>query len=137
MGTKSAKQVDFERLANALNDYRFAYLVTVDDDYRVHTVTVEPELRERVMDVGLIGGKTRKNVESRSAVTLLWPPNEPGGYSLIVDGRAEVVDSEGSDDGTTGLLVVPTRALLHRNADPNIPGSAKGCLHDCVVFSTP
>ena len=94
MGTKTAKQVDFNRLADALDGYRFAYLVTVDDDYRVHTVTVEPELREGVMDVGLIGGKTRKNVESRSDVTLLWPPSEPSGYSLIVDGRAEVTESD-------------------------------------------
>jgi hypothetical protein len=133
MGTKAAKKVDFERLAGALNSYRFAYLVTVDDDYRVHTVTVEPELREHVMDVGLIGGRTRKNVESRSAVTLLWPPSEPGGYSLIVDGQAEVADS---DDDTAALRVVPTRALLHRNADPTTPGSAAGCLHDCVVFAT-
>jgi len=133
MGSKAAKKVDFERLADALGDYRFAYLVTVDDDYRVHTVTVEPELRERVMDVGLIGGRTRKNVESRSAVTLLWPPSEPGGYSLIVDGTGEVADS---DEDTTALQVVPTRALLHRNADPTTPGSATGCLHDCVVFAT-
>jgi hypothetical protein len=134
MGTKAAREVDFERLADALDGYRFAYLVTVDDDYRVHTVTVEPELRERVMDVGLIGDRTRRNVESRSAVTLLWPPREPGGYSLIVDGRAEIADS---DDDTAALRVVPTRALLHRNADPSTPGSAKGCLHDCVVFAKP
>jgi hypothetical protein len=134
MGTKTPKKVDFKRLAGALESYRFAYLVTVDDDYRVHTVTVEPELREGVMDVGLIGGRTRKNVESRSDVTLLWPPGEPGGYSLIVDGRAELADS---DDDTAALRVMPTRALLHRNADPNTPGSAKGCLHDCVVFSEP
>ena len=129
------KKVDFERLAAALNEYRFAYLVTVDDDYRVHTVTVEPELHEQVMDVGLVGGRTRKNVESRSAVTLLWPPSEPTGYSLIVDGLAEVAESTGSDDDNAALRVMPTRALLHRNADPNTPGSAKGCLHDCVVFS--
>lgn len=137
MGTKSAKKVDFKRLAAALDDYRFAYLVTVDDDYRVHTVTVEPELREHNLDVGLIGGQTRKNVESRSDVTLLWPPSEPGGYSLIVDGRAEVADATDSDDDGAALRVMPTRALLHRNADPNTPGSATGCLHDCVVFSTP
>ena len=136
MGTKAAKKVDFERLADALGGYRFAYLVTVDDDYRVHTVTVEPELHEQVMDVGLIGGRTRRNVESRSAVTLLWPPSEPGGYSLIVDGTGEIADSDSSDDSTAGLLVVPTRALLHRNADPTTPGSATGCLHDCVVFAT-
>ena len=137
MGTRSGKQVDFARPGAALDEYRFAYLVTVDDDHRVHTVTVEPELRERVMDVGLIGGRTRKNVESRSAVTLLWPPSEPGGYSLIVDGVAELAEVADSDDETVALRVVPTRALLHRNADPNSPGSAAGCLHDCVVFSTP
>lgn len=134
MGTKAAKEVDFERLAEAMDEYRFAYLVTVDDDYRVHTVTVEPELRERVMDVGLIGVRTRRNVESRSAVTLLWPPREPDGYSLIIDGRAEVADPTDSGD-TVALRVVPTRALLHRNADPSSPGSAQGCLHDCVVFA--
>ncbi|MGH3524152.1 MAG: pyridoxamine 5'-phosphate oxidase family protein [Mycobacterium sp.] len=137
MAVKNAKKVDFKRLAAALNDYRFAYLVTVDDGYRVHTVTVEPELREEVMDVGLIRGKTRKNVENRSDVTLLWPPSEPGGYSLIVDGRAQAAEAADSGDDTVQLGVVPTRALLHRNADPNTPGSAKGCLHDCVVFSKP
>ena len=135
MGTKPAKKVDFKRLAAALDDYRFAYLVTVDDEYRVHTVTVEPKLHQGVMDVGLIGGRTRKNVESRSAVTLLWPPSEPGGYSLIVDGQAEVAEATDSAGDTAALRVVPTRALLHRNADPNTPGSATGCLHDCVVFS--
>ena len=136
MGTKSPKKVDFARLAAALNDYRFAYLVTVDDNYRVHTVTVEPELREHVLEVGLIGGRTRKNVESRTDVTLLWPPSEAGGYSLIVDGRAELSGATDSDDDGAALRVVPTRALLHRNADPNAPGSGAG-LHDCVVFSTP
>ena len=132
MAVKNAKKVDFKRLAAALSNYPFAYLITVDDGYRVHTVTVEPELREGVMDVGLVRGKTRKNLANRGDVTLLWPPREPGGYSLIVDGHAEVTASE---DETIQLGVVPTRALLHRNADPNTPGSAKGCLHDCVVFS--
>jgi hypothetical protein len=46
-----------------------------------------------------------------------------------------VAEVTGSADDTAALRVVPTRALLHRNADPNTPGSAKGCLHDCVVFS--
>jgi hypothetical protein len=122
----SAKKVDFDRLGAALPDYPFAYLVTVDDSYRVHTVTVEPELRERVLDVGLIGSKTLKNIETRSDVTLLWPPSKPGGYSLIIDGLGEVSES-------AHLHVVPTRALLHRNAAPD----ARGDLHDCVVFSTP
>ncbi|HYB34469.1 MAG TPA: pyridoxamine 5'-phosphate oxidase family protein [Mycobacterium sp.] len=127
-----AKKVDLKRLAAALCDYAFAYLITVDDDSRVHTVTVEPVLRDSVMDVGLIGGRTRENLANRSDVTLLWPPRDPGGYSLIVDGRAELRDS---DDETVRLAIVPTRALLHRNADPDSPAAAKGCLHDCVVFA--
>ncbi|HZC53012.1 MAG TPA: pyridoxamine 5'-phosphate oxidase family protein [Mycobacterium sp.] len=130
---RTKKRVDFQRLAAALPDYPFAYLITVGDDYRAHTVTVEPQLREgAVLDVGLIGGRTRENLARRSDVTLLWPPREPGGYSLIVDGTAEVTD--GSDE-TVRLDVVPTRALLHREADS--PSAAKGCLHDCVVFSLP
>ena len=137
------KRVDVKRLAAALTDYPFAYLITVDDGYRVHTVTVEPQLREfpdgpdgprALLDIGLIGGRTRKNLEDRRDVTLLWPPSEPGGYSLIVDGEAEVTDA---DAETARLAVVPTRALLHREADSESPEAAKGCLHDCVVFSLP
>ncbi|OBA80459.1 hypothetical protein A9W99_16640 [Mycobacterium sp. 1164966.3] len=135
---RTKKKVDFKRLAAALTDYPFAYLITVDDGYRVHTVTVEPTLRDLpggsgpFIDVGLIGGRTRANLARRRDVTLLWPPREPGGYSLIVDGHAEVSE-DGADSVRCG--VAPTRALLHREADS--PSAAKGCLHDCVVFSEP
>src|SRR6201999_163478 len=131
---RTKKRVDLQRLAAALPDYAFAYLITVDDGYRVHTVTVEPQLRETVLDVGLIGGRTRENLAHRGDVTLLWPPREPGGYSLIVDGHATL---EAADAEAVRLGVVPTRALLHRDADPDAPGAAKGSLHDCVVFSLP
>ena len=129
---RTKKKVDLQALANALADYPYAYLITVDDEYRAHTVTVEPQLREATLDVGLIGGRTRNNLVQRADVTLLWPPTEPGGYSLIVDGSAEVTEA-GAE--TARLTVVPTRALLHRDADS--PDAAKGCLHDCVVFSLP
>lgn len=129
---RTKKKVDLEALADALVDYPYAYLITVGDDYRVHTVTVEPRLDGATLDVGLIGGRTRSNLAQRADVTLLWPPAEPGGYSLIVDGSAEVTDA---GEQTARLTVVPTRALLHRDADS--PDAAKGCLHDCVVFSLP
>lgn len=132
MSAKTAKKVDLDRLAAALPDFPFAYLISVDDNYRVHTVTVEPVFRAGVLDVGVIGGGTRQNLDRRDDLTLLWPPTEPGGYSLIVDGRAEVSNPQAE---TVQLHVVPTRALLHRNADS--PSAAKGCLHDCVVFSIP
>jgi hypothetical protein len=132
MGAKTAKKVDLGRLAAALDDYPFAYLITVDEDYHAHTVTVEPVLRGAIIDVGLIGGRTRTNLAHHGDVTLLWPPPEPGGYSLIVDGSTEIADANAE---TARLGVVPTRALLHREADS--PSAAKGCLHDCVVFSVP
>ena len=143
---RTKKKVDLKRLASALTDYPFGYLISVDDGYHVHTVTVQPVLRDlpddpegarAVLDVGLIGGHTRKNLAHRSDVTLLWPPPEPGGYSLIVDGRAEAHSAMRSDGETARFGVVPTRALLHRDADPDSPEAAKGYLHDCVVFSLP
>jgi hypothetical protein len=137
MGAKAPKKVDFGRLADALTGYRSGYLITVDDDCRVHTVDVTPELHEQVIEVGLIGGRTRRNIENRGAVTLLWPPSDPGGYSLIVDGVAELSDTADSDDNTASVRVAPTRALLHRKADPGGSGPAKGVRHDCVVFSQP
>ncbi|HET9889128.1 MAG TPA: pyridoxamine 5'-phosphate oxidase family protein, partial [Mycobacterium sp.] len=76
---RTKKKVDLKALADALVDYPYAYLITVDDGYRVHTVTVEPRLREATLDVGLIGGRTRNNLDHRSDVTLLFPPAEPGG----------------------------------------------------------
>lgn len=129
---RTKKKVDLEALADALVDYPYAYLITVDDEYRVHTVTVEPRLDGATLDVGLIGGRTRNNLAQRADVTLLWPPAEPGGYSLIVDGSAEVTDA---GEQTARLTVVPTRALLHRDAES--ADAARGCLHDCVVFSLP
>jgi hypothetical protein len=131
---RTKKKVDLQALAAALPDYPYGYLITVNDEYRVHTVTVEPTLRGSVLDVGLIGGGTRKNLAHRSDVTLLWPPHEPGGYSLIVDGDA-IFSAAAAESDAVQLSVAPTRALLHRDADS--PDAAKGCLHDCVVFSLP
>lgn len=131
---RTGRRVDLERLATALADYPFAYLITVDDGYRAHTVAVQPQLRGAILDVGLVGGSTRTNLRDRSEVTVLWPPSEPGGYSLIVDGCAEVTGADGS---SARCRVTPTRALLHREAAPGSPEAAQGCKHDCVVFSLP
>jgi hypothetical protein len=117
-------KVDLDQLADALADFTFAYLVTVGDDHRAHTVAVTPALTNGVIGVGAIGNGTRRNVTAHDGVTLVWPPREPGGYTLIVDGS-------GRPDGD-GLTVAPTRAVLHRPATPDTPATNPGCLHDCV-----
>jgi hypothetical protein len=117
-------KVDLDSLSEALGDFAFAYLITVGDDYRAHTVAVDAVLVDGVLDVGSIGNSTRRNASAHVDVTLVWPPREPGGYTLIVDGRAQLTDD--------GLTVVPARAVLHRPAAPNSPPSATGCGDDCV-----
>jgi len=121
-------KVDLDQLDDALADFTFAYLITVGDDYRAHTVAVQPVLVDGVLDVGAIGKSTRSNAGAHPGVTVVWPPREPGGYSLIVDGRAELTD--------TALLVAPSRAVLHRPAAPDSPATNPGCLHDCVPLES-
>jgi hypothetical protein len=116
-------KVDLDELASALADFTFAYLITVGDDYCAHTVAVEPVLSDGTLHVGAIGNTTRRNVGQHDGVTLVWPPSEPGGYTLIVDGRGEPIDD--------ALTVVPSRAVLHRKASPEAVTNP-GCLHDCV-----
>ncbi len=103
--------VDLDRLAEALADFTFAYLITVSDNFRAHAVAVDPVLGDSVFEVSTIGRSTRRNAGVHADVTLVWPPAEPGGYSLIVDGRGSCA----SDDAP--LVVVPGRAVLHRKAD--------------------
>ena len=106
---------------------RFAlppYLLTVSDDARPHAVAVAAtwEGPALAMDVGK---RTASNAAARPQVSLVWPPNEPGGYSLIVDGSA-APEREGAR-----ITVTPTRAVLHRPAA--VPGAVKpGCSADCV-----
>ena len=119
-------KVDLDQLAGALADFTFAYLVTVDDGHHAHTVAVEPVLADGILDVGPVGGHTRKNLALHGDVTLVWPPSRPGGYTLIVDGRSQLTDAD------TALTIVPSRAVLHRRAAPDSPAAASGCLHDCV-----
>jgi hypothetical protein len=72
-----------------------------------------------------VGNRSARNSSVRPQVSLLWPPNEPGGYSLIVDGTAALPSGDGR------IAVTPTRAVLHRPAaapDPDKPS----CSADCV-----
>jgi hypothetical protein len=95
------------------------YLLTVTDDGRPHAVSVTVAWEGDELTTGA-GAKTMANVAERQRVSLLWPPVEPGGYSLIVDGLARV-DSQKSQ-----VAVEPAKAVLHR-ARADVPGS------DCVA----
>jgi hypothetical protein len=116
-------KVDLGQLAEALADFTFAYLVTVGDDFRAHTVAVEPVFTDGRFDVGPVGGTTSRNLASHDSATLVWPPSGPGGFTLIVDGRAE------------SHIVEPLRAVLHRKAQPGV-ATKPGCKDDCHPLET-
>ena len=119
-------KVDLDELADASADFTFAYLITVGHDYRAKTVAVDPVLVDGAFDVGPVGAGTQRNLAAHDTVTLVWPPHEPGGYTLIVDGRGQLAGSQAP------LTIVPEHAVLHRPATPQSPAATTGCDDDCV-----
>jgi hypothetical protein len=91
-----------------------AFLLTVSDDGRAHSVAV-PVRWDGDELVVPAGRTTSSNAQTRSLVALLWPPPERGGFSLIVDANVTRVD-----DGH--IWLEPTHAVLHRPA-PSGDGS--------------
>jgi hypothetical protein len=125
--------VDLDELAAAMTDYPTAFLITVNDDLRVHAVQVHPSLEDGALRIAEPGRRTSANLAVRPDVTVLFPPHEPGGYTLLVDGRADLASGEESGGGGR-TAVVPTAAVLHRAAtQPAVdPSDPDACVNDCV-----
>jgi hypothetical protein len=117
-------QVKPDELAATLEKFPFVYLLTVGEEPRPHIAALPARVVGGVVEVTGAGGRSRSGVEANELVTLLAPPYEPGGYSLIMDGTARLA-------GNT-VLVTPSRAVLHRPAPAQVHGGAEGCANDCV-----
>lgn len=98
-----------------------AYLLTVTDDGRPHAVSLEVEWQGDEI-VGRPGSRTTANAERSPEVSLLWPVSGRDGFSLIVDGQAEVRINGNS----TTVAVKPTGAVLHKT--PEAAGDEPGCI---------
>ena len=113
-------------LAQALDDVGVGYLLSTAGE-RVKAVTVEPALSDGVLHVPGPGRGSLANVAANPAVTLLFPPTEHHGYTLLVDGTAS---ADGED-----LRIEPGHAVWHRPADhageDHVPGSTSACGHGC------
>lgn len=124
--------VDLADLARTLEDYPVGYLLSTAGE-RVKAVTVEPTLADGALLVTGPGRGSLGNIRANAAVTLLFAPPEPRGYTLLVDGTAAVEDDD--------VRIVPAHAVLHRPADHasgppapaggHTPGSTSACGHDC------
>ncbi|MEO7122587.1 MAG: hypothetical protein ABI400_05630 [Lacisediminihabitans sp.] len=118
-----SKPVDMQVLAKTVAEYGFAYLITIADGDRIHTSAVQPTLAGDDLYVPTPSSRVQKNTGQRPKVSLVWPPREPDGYSLIVDGAAQL---EGEN-----LRVVPSRAILHR-PEAIAPPDGDSCVADCI-----
>lgn len=116
--------VDLAALGDALARHDTAYLLTAGDS-RPHVAEVFPELVDGVVVLAQPGRTASRTVGGQPAVTVMMPPREKGGYTLIVDGDAVL-----ADDG--GLHVTPATAVLHRASSWSGKDSHdSACGNDC------
>jgi hypothetical protein len=103
------------------------YLVTVTAGAAPHcgTATVTWGTSDGELTVAPVP-RTWAEAAGLRQVSLLWPPAEPGGYTLIVDGTG----TRGQADNGPALTVTVTRAVLHRRG-PAPAGSSSPCGSDC------
>ena len=100
--------VDLERLGETLAGYPFGYLLTTSGE-AVKAVTISAQVVDGQVDIPVGSGGSADNLAANPKATLLFPPTEPRGYSLIVDGTASATDR--------GFRLSPATAVLHRPAD--------------------
>ena len=108
------------------------YCLTVDDEGRPHGVAVTVTWRDDRLVVPA-GNRTLANARERPLVSVLWPPNDVGGYSLIVD--ATVTAAHGTGEGDNEITLEPTRAVLHRPRAENNQPSGSACAADCAPLT--
>ena len=113
-------------LAEAISQYgREAWLLTVAAD-GPHSSPVTVELRGDGIACAL-GASAAKNIAHQPNVSLFWPPTEPGGYALIVNGAAT---GERRPTGVTMAEITLTKSVLHRPG-PRPENSDAPCANDC------
>lgn len=99
----------------------YAFLLTVSDDGRPHAVSLVVDWDGDDL-VCTPGPRTTANAARSSEVSLLWPDSGRDGFTLFVNGPAEVR----TNGGSTKVAVKPASAVLHKT--PEGDQQAPGCV---------
>ncbi|MGW4534363.1 pyridoxamine 5'-phosphate oxidase family protein [Nocardia sp. NPDC004340] len=105
-------------LAAIVGRYELAFLVSIGD-LGPHTTPQHPILNVNRFQITAPGPATCRNISTHPAVTLLWPPVEPDGHVLIIDGHAVLRDHT--------LDVIPTHAILHHTGTQDMSRRCADC----------
>jgi hypothetical protein len=113
-------------LCEAISEYgRAAYLLTFGKD-GPHTSHVSVDLHGNVIGCA-IGASAARNIATEPKVSLFWPPREPGGYAVIVNGIAA---GRREPTGMTIAEITLTKSVFHRPG-PKPAGGDGPCASDC------
>lgn len=119
--------IDLGRLGEAAAEFDHAYLLTVSDAGAIKVNTVDPAVGPNgIRLTGAWGVQARANIAAQPAVTVVWPPRDFHGFTLIVDGSAAL-------DGDA-IVITPAKAILHRpaaHADGPAWAVNDACVQDC------
>ena len=102
-------KVELAYLPAKAAEYGPGFLLSADGSAGPHAMHVRYAFTaEPVVATCDVGRSAARNIEANPLVTLLWPPLEEGGYSLIADGEALVAE---------GIATIKMLgAVLHRHA---------------------
>ena len=116
--------VDLTALADALQRHHTAYLLTAGGD-RPHVAEIFPlpQLTDGVVIIATPGRTAQRVLGDHPEVTMVLPPTEAGGYTLVVDGTGRI-----ERDGR--LHLTPHHAVYHR-APGHGPQAESDCGNDC------
>lgn len=117
--------VDLTALAETLAGFGDGYLLTASQG-QIKAVTVSARVEDGVVVLPRPSRRSAANLAVNPVATLLFPPREEQGLTLLVDGTAEVAGE--------GFRFTPKNAILHRPAaySPTpieVPDGA--CGNDC------
>ncbi len=122
--------VRIEDLAQAVAEYDAAYLLT-NRAGRTKVVTLEPLVSDDRIVADGVGSGSSANLAENPQCTLVFPPAERHGYTLLIDGTATVIDGR--------LAMRPATAVRHRPVShsdgPPAPGESADCVNDCRPVS--
>jgi hypothetical protein len=118
------KSVEFADVRAAVEAFgERATLVSVGEAGAPHVVTAMVRIGAGALEVQL-GASTRRNLDARPAVTLVWQPTGGDEYQLILDGTASSA-GQPDDRGVGAVTIEVIGGILHRLA--GLPDDAPSC----------